>query len=190
MVQYRVSCALALFVCVSACAGNTKPASPEYGLATRMDQRTAAVVSKAGSKNLVTDSDTLGGWTLDGGFVLRPVAKGGKEAELTGTGVPTGADIYSGVITVKPGAKYTFSVWADPSHFSKSPPMLMVMKPSRDVAYGVEFHFSGAPGRFKGTVTIPNDVTQVRLDVGGAGGTLAKKQKFRVSQPVFMAGSI
>ena len=188
--HHRISYALALLVFVTACGGSTKPVW-EYGLATRMDQRTAAIVSNAGSKNLVTDADTLTDWTLDGGFALGSVTKAGKAvAELTGTGLPTGADMYSGVISVTPGATYTFSVWADPSRFSKNKPILMVMKPSRDVVYGYEFHFSGPAGRFYGTVTIPKDVTQVRLDVGGAGATIAKKQKFRVSQPVFMAGSV
>jgi len=122
---------------------------------------------------------------LQGGFIRGKGPGGTFDAELVGTGKPVNGDLYSEIIAVVPNKKYTFSVWADPSGFAVGRPILMVVNTNRNIGYGPQFHFSGAAGRFAGTVTIPKDVTNVRVDVSCAGGTIAKGRKFKVSQPVF-----
>jgi len=190
--ENRIFCPLVLLAFVTGCGGGNGTAAPpsqsaaapppQSATATRIEQRYPAQTA-----NLITNSATLGGWTLQGGFILE---KGGHGAELIGSGSASKADIYSRIITVVPTRKYTFSVWADPSRFTKGKPILMFVSRSRSVAYGPQFHFSGAAGRFSGTVIIPKDITQVRLDVSCAGGTIAEGQKFKLSQPVLSADGV
>ncbi len=178
--------ALMLLPILSACGGNGSAVAPMQTVAIRMASRIPPHVAKSASANLVTDSDSLRAWTLQGGFTLGKAGQiGPVDAELAGTGTATSADLYSAIITVMPARKYTFSVWADASRFTKGRPILMVTSPSRNAAYGPQFAFSGSAGRFSGTISIPNGVTRVRLDVSSAGGTIAKGQKFKVSRPMF-----
>jgi hypothetical protein len=185
-VNYRTFCALA-FVFLTACANEAQTGSSKSAVATLPIQRDSKHVSILIPKNLITDSNTLRSWLLAEGFVRGTTAKGGPvDAELPGTGSPTGAYMYSGPISVLGGKRYALSIWADPSGFIKSDPILTVVNGSRnDAIYGPQFQLNGPAGRFTGTVSIPPGVTQVRLGIFSGGGTIATGRKFTVRQPIF-----
>lgn len=157
---------------------NPWKATPAYTLSTTSNhdsewglninaERTAfkTQASPVVGPNLIFDSDgVISTWTASNGLTFNSTAGAvrGGGWQITGTGAASGfLFAVSRVITVTPGATYTFSAYIDATHATTSSAFWAVQDPTLTTGYASFVQTAGISGRIAQTFTVPSGVTQV-----------------------------
>jgi YVTN family beta-propeller protein len=127
-----------------------------------------STVASMSATNLIPDSNFQSGstyWTVVG---TEPMVAGvggmlgGNGFVYTGTGSPAGwMGNTSSVVTVVPGATYTFSGFVDATAVTNGVAQWMIFNPSINTEYAEADMKAGSKGRIFSTFTVPAGVTQV-----------------------------